>query len=230
MNYLVATVKPWHVQAFHHFTPHLPGEWHLIETPDALTVDLLKDLSPRYLFFPHWHWRVADDIIESYECVCFHMTALPYGRGGSPLQNLILRGHRDTLLTALRMTQQLDAGPIYLQRPLSLAGTAQAIYERSAPLVYDIITDLVHHEPAPTPQQGEASVFPRRTPAQSVLPRNPTTTELYDFIRMLDADGYPQAFIQYGDWELRFSQAALNHQEELSAVVQFRRATVGGKP
>ncbi len=26
-----------------------------------------------------------------FECVCFHMTDVPYGRGGSPLQNLIIR-------------------------------------------------------------------------------------------------------------------------------------------
>lgn len=32
----------------------------------------------------------------------FHMTNFPYGRGGSPLQNLMKRGHHTTTITALR--------------------------------------------------------------------------------------------------------------------------------
>lgn len=227
MNYLVATVKPWHVQAFHNFSPRLPGTWHLIESVDELTLDRLAGIAPRFIFFPHWQWRVPSEIIEAYECVCFHMTALPYGRGGSPLQNLILRGHKDTLLTALRMTDVLDGGPIYLQRPLSLAGTAQAIYERSAPLVYDIIADLVQHEPTPAPQTGEPCVFPRRNPEQSALPDTGTTDDLYDFIRMLDAESYPRAFIRHGQWQLDFSQAVPDSHGGLTAQVRFHKAWSG---
>ncbi len=37
-----------------------------------------------------------------------HMTDVPYGRGGSPLQNLIARGHTSTKLTAMRMTAEVD--------------------------------------------------------------------------------------------------------------------------
>jgi len=37
------------------------------------------------------------------------MTDVPYGRGGSPLQNLIVRGHTETKLTALRCVRDLDA-------------------------------------------------------------------------------------------------------------------------
>ena len=56
------------------------------------------------------------------------MTDLPYGRGGSPLQNLIIRGHKKTKISALRMVNELDAGPIYFKRSLSLNGNAQKIY------------------------------------------------------------------------------------------------------
>ena len=44
------------------------------------------------------------------------MTDLPYGRGGSPLQNLIINGHKETMMSALRCVQELDAGPIYLKK------------------------------------------------------------------------------------------------------------------
>ena len=62
----------------------------------------------------------SKEIIKRFECVCFHMADVPYGRGGSPLQNLIARGHRETKLTALRMVEDFDAGPVYSKMPLCL--------------------------------------------------------------------------------------------------------------
>ena len=57
------------------------------------------------------------------------MTDLPFGRGGSPLQNLITRGISKTKISALRCNEEIDAGPIYLKRPLSLHGSAEEIYQ-----------------------------------------------------------------------------------------------------
>ena len=98
-NYLVCTIKSWNIDAFKERTPDFPGNWHLMSDKDELAMDKLKEINPRYIFFPHWSWIVPEDILNAYECVCFHMTDVPYGRGGSPLQNLIIRGHKDTKLT-----------------------------------------------------------------------------------------------------------------------------------
>lgn len=37
-------------------------------------------------------------------------------------------------------------------------------------------------------------MFKRRTPEQSEMPAGLTQKQQYDFIRMLDGEGYPQAF------------------------------------
>ena len=60
--------------------------------------------------------------------VIFHMTDLPYGRGGSPLQNLIKRKHRTTKITAILCDDGLDTGDIYLKEDLSLEGSAEEIF------------------------------------------------------------------------------------------------------
>ena len=86
------------------------GRWIYVERPRRLVSVLAKN-RPRYIFFPHWSWMVPRAVWEKHECVCFHMTDVPYGRGGSPLQNLILKGHTKTKITALRMVGELDAGP-----------------------------------------------------------------------------------------------------------------------
>lgn len=212
-DYLVATIKPWNLAAFARHRPSLPGRWHLAETPDQLNQLLAQDLRPRYIFFPHWSWKVPAAITENYECVCFHMTDVPFGRGGSPLQNLIARGFEQTRLSALRMVQELDAGPVYIKNDLSLQGSAQEIFARAAEQVYILIRWIVANEPQPLPQEGEAVIFSRRTAAQSRLPEAGTLRQLYDHIRMLDAEGYPVAFLDYGPWRLELRDAHLDGKE-----------------
>ena len=152
------------------------------------------------------------------ECVCFHMTDVPYGRGGSPLQNLILAGHKETKLTALQMVREMDAGPVYTKRTLKLDGTAQEIYVRAGALSADIIQWMIENEPAPIEQEGEAVLFTRRNPEQSRLPETGSLPSTYDFIRMLDADGYPHAFIEHGELMLKFSKAKLDNGRLIAEV------------
>ena len=162
----------------------------------------------RCVFFPHWSWPVSSYILKHFECVAFHMTDLPYGRGGSPLQNLIVRGHKDTQMSAFRMTEELDAGPIYLKRPMSLEGRAQDIYERVADLIYDMIAEIIEGEPEPVPQSGPVTVFDRRTARDSRLDQNASPLATYNHIRMLDAETYPKAFLNQG--RLEFTHAELD--------------------
>ena len=50
-----------------------------------------------------------------------------------------------------------------------------------------------------------------------------TTLELY--IRMLDAEGYPKAFISLGDLKFEFTKASLN-LDSVNANVKITRETV----
>ena len=191
---------------------------HLITRPEDLTAEALVALAPRYVFFPHWSHRIPAVVFEAHECVVFHMTDLPYGRGGSPLQNLIVRGHRETQLCALRCVEAIDAGPVYLRRPLSLLGSAQEIYLRATDLIEEMILEILSSEPLPQPQEGEPVVFPRRKPEEGNLARLESLEQLYDYIRMLDAGGYPHAFLEVGRFRLEFRRAAYQGDDVLADV------------
>lgn len=220
-DYIVASCKEWHRPSFERFAQSAAGSWRYVDSGEALAA-AVASASPRYIFFMHWNWQVPSEIFEKHECVCFHMTDVPYGRGGSPLQNLIAAGNMETMLSALRMERELDAGPVYAKRPMPLDGRAEEIYLRAGELCWEMICEIVASEPTPQPQQGEATVFRRRKPEQSVLLSDGTMAELYNHIRMLDAPGYPLAFIQYGSFRLEFSHAELVG-DELQAHVVFRK-------
>ena len=132
------------------------------------------------VFFPYWSFKISKELLNKYECIGFHMTDLPYGRGGSPLQNLILRGFTETVITAFRITDEWDAGPIYCKRPLSLEGTAQEIFDRASNIIYnDMIPFILTHEIEPVPQEGEVVCFHRINRSEFPWPE-----------RMWDAWGY----------------------------------------
>ncbi|APU30969.1 hypothetical protein UYA_15055 [Ectopseudomonas alcaliphila JAB1] len=222
--YLFVSCKDWHSASFDRLRQRSGERWVWVRDPAALDAAVIA-MAPRYIFFLHWNWRVTEQTLLQHECVCFHMTDLPYGRGGSPLQNLIAAGHRETCLTALRMVEELDAGPIYLKKPMTLEGTAQDIYIRAGKLAEDMIAEIISCRPQPTAQQGAVVTFRRRLPAQSRLPDTGGLEGLYDHIRMLDASGYPPAFIEYGDFCVEFSNAKLDGDQLYAHVVLRPRGT-----
>ncbi|MCG8584699.1 MAG: hypothetical protein MI757_08315 [Pirellulales bacterium] len=208
-NYIVCGCRPWNRRVFDERIAPLPGNWQFVARREELTTQRLDEVDPRYIFFLHWSWIVPEAIHLRYECVCFHMTDVPYGRGGSPLQNLIARGHQETKLTALRMVSELDAGPVYAKRALALCGTAEEIYVRATELSADMIAAIARDEPTPVEQTGEPVVFARRTPDQSRIESAASIDQLYDHIRMLDAEQYPHAFLEHGGLRYQFRGASL---------------------
>ena len=82
----------------------------------------LNKIRPNVIFFPHWSYLVDKKITNKFKCICFHSAPLPYGRGGSPIQNLIVRDFKQTPVCAIEMTEKIDAGGIYLKQNLSLKG------------------------------------------------------------------------------------------------------------
>jgi methionyl-tRNA formyltransferase len=218
-HYLFASRTDAPVTEFERRRDRLPGEWTVVRTPEALA-EAAAAIDPAAIFLPHWSHIVPESILARCPCVCFHMTDLPYGRGGSPLQNLILRGHEETMLTALKMTGEVDAGPVYLKRPLSLAGRAEKIYARAAALSLDMIEAMLADWPETVEQKGEAVRFKRLTEADNRLSGDLTARELADRIRMVDAPGYPNAYVDHGHWRLRFTQAEVKG-ETVTANVRW---------
>ena len=224
MDYIYASNRSWAINAFLEDRADLKGNWLIVTN----TKDLLRALSvmqPRYIFFPHWSQLVPAEITEMYECVCFHMTDVPFGRGGSPLQNLIKRGFKVTKLTALKMEKQLDTGPVYKKDEFNLDGSAEQIFIRMAKLAIKQIKYIIEKNPTPVAQSKEKKeYFKRRDRADSEIKEEQSIEELFDHIRMLDAPGYPKAFLNKNSFIFEFSKASVNEEcEVLDANVRITK-------
>lgn len=219
---VVVSEKPWNVPLLERLKSKLNSyDWILINKRKDFIPENLKRINPEKIFIPHWSYIIPETIFSNFECIVFHMTDLPFGRGGSPLQNLIARGYAETKISALRVEKGIDTGPVYLKEPLSLSGTAQEIFIKSARIVEGMIVKIVENNIKPRAQDGEVVVFRRRKPSEGNLEDIKETQKIYDFIRMLDCEGYPSAFIENEYFRFEFSRASLKSEKEIMADVRI---------
>lgn len=196
------------------------SEWHFIDSPEDLTIDLLEKIKPEYVFFPHWSWIIPKEIWEKYCCVVFHVGDVPEGRGGSPIQNHIARGVYDTFLSAIKVDGGIDTGPVYGKWPVSLRhGTVEEILLAVSEIIFHCaIPFIVQKKPAPMAQSDKGSFFSRRTPSDGDMSSLSSLDQAYDWIRMLDGTGYPPAFLDIGPFHLEFSRVSKRSGEVLADV------------
>lgn len=221
--FAIASDRPWNESLGQRLEQRTGQPFQCVRSPQDLAPEALAAAGVRVIFFPHWSHKIPATLYEAFECVVFHMTDLPYGRGGSPLQNLIVRGHEDTMLSALRCVEALDAGPVYMKRRLNLNGSAEEIFLRADALIESMIVEWVNERPEPVPQEGEPTVFRRRKPADSDWSGVGELEAVFDHIRMLDAPGYPPAFVDVGPFRLEFTRASRRVDAVVAEVRIIRR-------
>lgn len=186
---------------------------HIIVEKDW-SIEKIQELAdkqkPDYIFFPFYSHKIPRELYDNYKCVVFHMTDLPFGRGGSPLQNLIVYGHKETKLSAIIVNSVYDGGKVWSNKPsIDLGGTAREIYARTRVLIDSMVDDILNGKGEFDEQRGSEREFKRRTPEQSNLSSMCNLPACYDHIRMLDADGYPNAFLRSEGLRFEFTNANL---------------------
>ncbi len=223
MRYVIASSRKWNEEMAVRLPISTGKEFILIRNKEDFTAERLAEISPRYIFVPHWSYFIPPSVYETFECVIFHMTDLPFGRGGSPLQNLIARGISESKISAVKCMAAVDAGPVYMKKPISLHGTADEIYMRASRVIEEMIVEIVNNEPIPCEQDGEVVCFERRKPEDGNINGLSELTEVFDYIRMLDADGYPKAFLETEHFRLEFQRASLRRGNVVADVTITRK-------
>ena len=222
-NYYIISSNPWDQENTEKLSKLLPGNFFFEKNMDDLFMEefemIIPETVPDKIFFVHYSKTIPKWIYENYECIVFHMTNLPFGRGGSPLQNLINLGIKNTMISAIRAIEEIDAGDIYLKRSFYIGdGNADSILRRASDIIFfDMIPDIIKGKYNLVKQNNEskAMTFKRRAPKQSDLNSAILINidEFYDFIRMLDGVHYPPAFLNFGDYHIEFKHACMEGDE-----------------
>ena len=156
-------------------------------TGKNFSVSKLKKIQPKIIFFPHWSKNIPASIYTKFLCIGFHSSPLPFGRGGSPIHNMIIRNHKKTLICAFKIQKGLDKGPIALKKSMSLRGNGHEIFDRLYNQILLMIKSIIKIKQIKfNKQKGNIVKFKRLSRTDSQLGKEKNIIQIFNKIRMLD--------------------------------------------
>jgi len=179
----------------------------------------LDRIQPDWVFVYHWSYIIPESIYSKYRCVAFHTGNLPDDRGGSPIQNQIIKGKTFSKVNAIVVQDPVDSGAVYGSKSISLQGSLYDIWNAITEAAKKLIDDILNYDIEPVPQSGPSSTFKRKK--DNTL--QPTSIEsIYDQIRMLDGEDYPSTHLIVGDYKFDFSRAKMQEGVILADVKIYK--------
>jgi methionyl-tRNA formyltransferase len=127
-----------------------------------------------------------------------HESALPKGRGFSPLTWQILEGRSEIPVCLLEAGDDVDAGPVIYRDALKFQGhelideIREALGEKTVSLCRRFLVEA--SPPEGESQSGEASYYARRRPADSRLDPAQSIAQQFELLRVVDNTRYPAWF------------------------------------
>jgi methionyl-tRNA formyltransferase len=102
-------------------------------------------------------------VAPSFGCVNVHFSLLPKYRGAAPVNWAIVNGETETGVTTMMIVEELDAGPVLLQKatPIEDGETAPQLLTRLAETGAELISETLRHlnEIQPKPQLNSECTF-----------------------------------------------------------------------
>ncbi len=150
-------------------------------------------------FFSCFELIKQDKLAMNKYNIVIHESDLPKGKGWSPASWQILEGKNSIVLTAFEATLSVDAGDIYLKETVNFAGHELADEWRKliATKKIEMALALVNNYKnlKATPQTGDETFYPKRTPDDCMLDVNKSIKEQFNLLRVVDNELYPAYFV-----------------------------------
>lgn len=218
MRVVCVGYRKWALDIYDYLASTTNHQFFIIRSKEQYNENSIIDFKPDYVLFYGWSWMISKDIFNNFNSIMLHPSALPKYRGGSPIQNQILDGLKESKITLFKINEGVDTGDIYFQEEYSLEGTMDQIFERFTAIGIKLSLQLISNEINPIPQvESEATFCKRRKPSDSEITIEELTNKpgvyLYNKIRML-GDPYPNAFFSTSDGKrIYFKEVSFSENE-----------------
>jgi len=139
--------------------------------------ETIKKLSPDLLITIAYGGLIPQKILDIPRCesINIHPSLLPLWRGASPIQSAILNGDTKTGISLIRMTPELDAGPIFAVTKTSIdpeentLTLSNRLANMSATLMTDKIEDIVNKNTFPNEQEHQKATYASKLTKQDAI-------------------------------------------------------------
>ncbi|WP_149359299.1 methionyl-tRNA formyltransferase [Lolliginicoccus suaedae] len=191
---------------------------HLATKPDAAFRDALAAAEPDIIVANNWRTWLPPEVFNAprHGTLNIHDSLLPKYTGFSPLIWAVINGEPEVGLTAHMMDDELDAGPIVLQRSTAVGprDTVTDLFHRTVdmigPITLDALERIDNGTATYTPQdRSQATFFHKRSIEDSRIDWNWPAEVLERLVRA-QSDPYPNAFTFHKGQRLRIIEARVS--------------------
>jgi len=181
---------------------------------DDGTVEYLRSLSSDFFAVAAFGLIFPQKVLEIPKkgCINLHGSLLPAYRGASPVNAAILNGDLFSGVTTMEMEKDLDAGPVYMQRMVSIPPdeTAGGLFARladaGADLLLETLEKIEQEDLVPVPQPAEGiSYAPMLKKKDGLVDWNRPSIDIFNHIRGMTP--WPGAFTYFGDKMVKIHRA-----------------------
>jgi len=150
-----------------------------------------------------WYKIIPKNILNrnKYNLVV-HPSALPKGKGCSPLTWQILEDKNKIPITLFEAVEQVDAGDIYFKDIMYFQGheLLDELKKQQGKKSIEIIYKFIQHYPniKGVKQKGKSNYYSRRTQKDSEIDINKSIKEQFNLLRIVDNKNYPAFFWHKG--------------------------------
>lgn len=195
---------------------------HLVKSGHHVTkVNKAEDIPCGDILLLLSFWSiVSPDLLSKHtHNLVVHESALPHGRGWSPVTWQVTEGKNTIPTSLIEATHEVDAGNIYLTKEMQLSGTEliEEIRHEQSRITFDLCKEFIETYPQMAArskeQKGTPTYYTRRVPKDSRIDPNLSLKDQFNLLRVVDNDNYPAYFELNGKrYVLRISEST--HQPD----------------
>ena len=195
--------RDWALRIYDFLEERTEHDFMIIASKREYCETKIREFNPDIILFYGWSWIIGGKIIDDYKCIMLHPSPMPKYRGGSPIQNQIINGEKQSAVTLFLMDSGVDTGDIIAQESMSLDGRLSDVLERIYKLGCKLTLKILNDGYTTIKQDDSKSThYKRRKKSDSEITldeiKEKSADYLYNKIRMLE-DPYPNAFIRTKD-------------------------------
>lgn len=141
-----------------------------------------------------------------------HASLLPLYRGASPINRAIINGETETGVTVIKMSANMDAGPVILQKKTSIGNEDTAVTlenklsSLSAQALLEALDLIANNNYVLAPQdESKATFAPKLKKEDGLIDWNKRAADIYNLVR--GCLGWPNAYTYYNGKLLKIYKA-----------------------
>lgn len=206
---LFCAYRPWALEIFKNIQNKIKNlktrhgsTLKLVTTPNSLLQEA-QESEWDIIVLVGWSWKVPSSVLNNNYVIGMHPSDLPAYAGGSPIQNQILDGVKNTNASIFKLTPNFDEGPIISKHEISLEGHLSQVFSSIGYATYEMLVDIIKRWPNKLPEVSQDKtkgfVKKRIQPQNSELKKKAipkmTCEKLWDVIRCRE-DPYPNVWLE----------------------------------